>query len=489
MRRRPAALAAAAAAWSSLALSSAPPSPAPERRTLRLHYAPADREAGRYQYVPVTIGAGTTRLEIAYRYDKAGGANAIDVGLFEPGPLALGTPAFRGWSGGARDHVVVAVAEATPGYWPGPLPAGEWHVALGLYKVAPAGVDVELQVETSRGAPGPTPALAPRPAEPMRRGEAWYAGDLHVHTRHSDGSESAAAVARAAREAGLDFIAFTDHNNTTHQLETLDAPGLLAIGGEEVTTPGGHANVWGLRGWREAIDFRVPPGQGSIGPLVAAATARGALFSINHPVLECGGCSWEHDIPDGIASLEVWNGPYPQPAAVALWERLLRGGRRVTAVGASDWHRAPALLGRASVRVRAGELSANAILAAIRAGRVVVMGDARTLPPVLTARSGNATAPVGDTLRVRAGDALEVEVAVTDPAFRGSRVNLVCDGETAGDAPLSPGAPARFRRVAAANGYLRAEVRASDGALLALINPVYLAVENRASASLSNDLK
>jgi len=96
VRRLPAALAAAAAAWPLLALSSAPPEAAAERRILRLRYAPADRDAGRYQYVPVTIAEGTTRMEIAYRYDKAGGANAVDLGLFEPGPLALGTPALRG---------------------------------------------------------------------------------------------------------------------------------------------------------------------------------------------------------------------------------------------------------------------------------------------------------------------------------------------------------------------------------------------------------
>jgi hypothetical protein len=471
----------AAAAWSTVALAPAPPEAAPQRRILRRHYTPADRDTGRYQYVPVTIAEGTTRITIAYLYDKANGANAVDLGLFEPGPLALGTRAFRGWSGGSRDQALVAVDEATPGYWPGALPAGEWHVALGLYKVAPAGVDVELQVETSRSKPGPTPALAPRPDEPMRRGEAWYAGDLHVHTLHSDGSVSAAAAGRAAREAGLDFIAITDHNNTTHQLETSDAPGLLVITGEEVTTPGGHANVWGLGGWRREIDFRILPGPGAIQPLVDAARARGTIFSINHPVLECGGCAWEHDIPAGIESVEIWNGPVaPQHGAVELWDRLLGQGRRLTGVGSSDWHRAPAPLGRASVRVRAEELSTQAILAAIRAGRVVVMGDARTPPPILTARAGNATAGVGDTLRVRADEVLGVEVVAADPAFAKSRVTLVGDGRPAGEAPLSPGAPARFARVAATR-YVRAEIRAADGALLALTNPVYVLAENRVS--------
>jgi hypothetical protein len=51
-------------------------------------------------------------------------------------------------------------------------------------------------------------------------------------------------------------------------------------------------------------------------------------------VLECGGCAWEHDVPDGIESAEIWNGPFgPQPGAVALWDRLLLEARRLTAVG------------------------------------------------------------------------------------------------------------------------------------------------------------
>jgi hypothetical protein len=470
---------AAAAVVGSVALSPAAP-PAPERRTQHLHYSPADRERGRYQYVPVTVREGTTRLEIAYRYDKADGANAVDLGLFEPGPLTLGTRAFRGWSGGARDRALVAVDEATPGYWPGPLPAGEWHVALGLYKVVPAGVDVELTVETSAAAAGPTPGLGPRPSEPMQQGEAWYSGDLHVHTLHSDGNQTASAVAATAREAGLDFIALTDHNNTTHQLETLAAPGLLVITGEEVTTPGGHANVWGMRGWREEVDFRVLPAPGAIAPLVEAARARAALFSINHPVLECGGCSWEHDVPAGVDAVEVWNGPFgPQPQAIAFWDRLLRQGRRLTAVGSSDWHRPPAPLGRGSVRVRAPELSSAAILRAVREGHVVVMGDVRTAPPMLTARAGSATAAIGGMLRLRSGQAVEVEVAA--PAFAGGRVELIRDGEPAGDAPLTSGAPSRFRFDAAASGYVRAQVRAADGSVAALTNPVYLSVENRPS--------
>ena len=115
-----------------------------------------------------------------------------------------------------------------------------------------AGVSVDVWFETT---PGPSPkvpaAVKPRPAEPLRRGARWYSGALHVHTVHSDGKLTVDEVSRLAREAGLDFLAITDHNNTVHQVDPVPADGLLRIVGEEVTTPGGHASVWGLGGERD----------------------------------------------------------------------------------------------------------------------------------------------------------------------------------------------------------------------------------------------
>ena len=39
-----------------------------------------------------------------------------------------------------------------------------------------------------------------------------YGGNLHIHTRDSDGEKWHAAVAHDAITAGLDFIIVTDHN-------------------------------------------------------------------------------------------------------------------------------------------------------------------------------------------------------------------------------------------------------------------------------------
>jgi hypothetical protein len=450
---------------------------APVETVLRRTFNAADAQRSRYAYVPFEVAAGVTRFDIAYTYDRAGGTSAIDLGLLEPGPLDLGTSAWRGWSGGNRDAVFVAADDATPGYWPGPLPAGTWHVALGLYKVAEAGTAVEIRIRTAADVRGPAPTLARRGSEPQLRDARWYAGGLHAHTLHSDGVLPTQEVAALAREAGLDFLTITDHNNTTHQRDAIDVPGLLVIAGEEVTTPAGHANVWGLRGDRALVDFRAQTGA-DVARLVADAHAQGALFSINHPFLDCAACSWTGDVAEGVDALEISNpGASGLAQALALWDTLLRAGRRITAVGASDWHRPGAVgIGTPAVRVHASELSTPAILRGIREGRVIVMTRATLPPPSVVVRSGLHAATIGETLAVAEADALEVEVAVDDPAYEGARVELVWRGEAVDRATLTARGTARFRRWPPAGGYLRVQVTAADGAPLAITNPVFVTV-------------
>jgi predicted metal-dependent phosphoesterase TrpH len=463
-----------------LLLAAAQPGSGPDRWTIQVHYTPQDRESGRYQYVPVDVPAGATRLTLDLRYDRAGGANVVDLGLFEPGPLDLGTPAFRGWSGGERAGVTLSPQYATPGYWPGPLPAGRWNVMLGLYKVAPGGVDVELRAEAGYEPAGAVPSLAARPPEPLRRGAAWYSGGLHMHTVHSDGTLSAVSLARRAREAGLDFIALTDHNNTVHQLEPVESDGLLRIVGEEVTTPGGHANVIGIGGVRDYVDFRVPPRDPRLGGLLQAAHDRGAFVSVNHPTGDCLGCDWDGEVPAAADAIEIVNpGQAKQQQAIELWDRLLRAGRHIVGLGTGDWHRAPQPIDAASVRVWAEELSTAAILRGLRAGRVVVMADGRTPPPELTVTIPRNVARVGDTLHVRRGQTYAVQIAGVDTAYEDARVTLIWDGAPAGEGVLAGGRSMTVTRRADKSGYLRAHVFRKDGQPLAITNPIWIAVDLR----------
>lgn len=450
-------------------------------QVVRKHFTPADAFMSRYVYVPFEVPEGTARIDFEYRYERANAANVIDLGLLEPGSLGLGTTAFRGWTGGERTGGFVAVDDATPGYWPGPIAKGRWHVQLGLYKIGPDGVDVEVTVRTTSGPAAAAPALPVRASEPLQRGARWYSGALHTHTLHSDGKLTAQELAAMAREAGLDFLAITDHNNTAHQRERIDAPGLLVITGEEVTTPGGHANVWGLSGPRAFVDFRVLPGDPSIQAIVDQARAQGALVSINHPYADCFACSWTHPVPQDIDAIEISNpGASNLALAIAFWDTLLREGRRVAAVGASDWHRrGQHEIGAASVRVWADELSTPAILRAIRDRRVVVMADGTTTPPQLTVKSAGQTAQVGDDLSVGPGATLEVEIACEGGAYAGGRVDLVWRGEVVAQATVPATGPVRFTRWANADGYLRVHVYAAAGAPIALTNPVFVTLQGR----------
>jgi len=440
------------------------------------HFTPRDQQVARYMYVPFDVPRDTSRIGVSFRYDRADGANVIDLGLFEPGPLTLGTTAFRGWSGGARDGISVGIDQASPGYWPGPLPDGQWRVALGLYKVASAGVDVTLTIETSRDPVTASPLkLAARQPEPIRTGARWYSGVLHTHTVHSDGELTPQQLADKAVGEKLDFIAITDHNNTTHQLAPIDAPGLLVIPGEEVTTPGGHFNVWGLDGARAHVDFRILPGTPGISDVMRTATARGALVSINHPVADCLACSWTHQVPDTVSAIEIANGTaVARQQAMTMWDVLLRGERRITAVGESDWHRGNVPLSVPSVRVFAPELSTRAILAAIRARRVIVMADGSTPPPTVVARAGGQQARIGDDLQIRPGEPFTVAVDAAAAQYRGGRVAFVWNGEAIASEPVPESGHVEFERFGHADGYLRLHVFKADGTPLAITNPIFV---------------
>ena len=453
----------------------------PARSTVVRHFTTSDQTAGRYQYLPFDVPAGTGTLRVTYQYDHAAGDNVIDLGLFEPGSLDLGTRAFRGYSGGSRSSVLLSPTETTPGYRAGPLPAGRWHVLLGLYKVRESGVDVRVDVEMQDG---PTahvsPNLVRRPAsESIPPASRWFAGALHTHTVHSDGALSPSDLLELGREARLDFVAITDHNTVTHQDELASQTSIpsspLLIVGEEVTTPGGHASVWGL-GPLEWIDFRVGPKDGRISELVSMAHRFGALFSVNHPASECIACGWTHDWVEGIDAIEVSNGQHGEVArALTIWDGLLRAGRRITAVGSSDWHRGQSPIDNAHVRVLAPALTENAVLDAIRQGRVIVMGSARDDTPDITVSSGPAVANVGESLAVAPESA--VTISVVAPGMAGAAMVVVANGQRAATTTLDRSGEARVEKrfsPASGSGYVRVELHGTDGMLLAIANPVYL---------------
>jgi predicted metal-dependent phosphoesterase TrpH len=71
------------------------------------------------------------------------------------------------------------------------------------------------------------------------------AADLHVHTTNSDGTLSLAGVRRAARAAGVDAVAVTDHDRLHPGLGSpvADCDGLTVVHGVELRVDGGDQRL------------------------------------------------------------------------------------------------------------------------------------------------------------------------------------------------------------------------------------------------------
>ncbi|MEU6403072.1 CehA/McbA family metallohydrolase [Streptomyces sp. NPDC046985] len=283
-----------------------------------------------YVYLPVEVPPGTREIAVSYAYDRPSAppgarGNALDVGLFDERGTAFGGRGFRGWSGGARTEFFVRADEATPGYLPGPVGAGLWHIALAPYTVAPRGLAYEVAVTLTRGEPGRAPRPVYPPDRAKGRGRAWYRGDCHLHSVHSDGRRAPAEIAAGARAAGLDFINSSDHNTTSSHAHWAEHAGddLLIMLGEEVTTRNGHVLVVGAAPGAFA-DWRYRARDGRFAAVAREIRSAGGLVVPAHPYADCLGCAWKFGYAQADAA-EVWNGPFTpdDETALAAWDALL----------------------------------------------------------------------------------------------------------------------------------------------------------------------
>ncbi|MEU7425819.1 CehA/McbA family metallohydrolase [Streptomyces sp. NPDC040750] len=447
-----------------------------------------------YVYLPFTVPPGTAALHVSYTYDKPSvppgtPGNALDIGLFDERGTEPGGRGFRGWSGGARTEFVVRAGEATPGYLPGPLHPGTWHIALGPYTVAPRGLAYEVTVTLTSGAPG---GEAPRPVYPppraRGRGRAWYRGDCHLHSWHSDGRRTPAEIAALARAAGLDFINSSDHNTIASHPRWADAAGedLLVLLGEEVTTRNGHVLALGTDPGT-FVDWRYRARDHHWAHAAREIHRAGGLVVPAHPHADCVGCAWKFGYTDADA-VEVWNGPWTPDDEVTLadWDgRLLasarEGGAWLPAMGDSDAHRDPDVVGHPQTVVLADDLTREAVLVGLRAGRSYV-AESRTVSLAFTVcADGGARAGIGERLELPADTPVTVRLEASG-APRCS-VRLVTDQGvvfTGGPLPVSGTGVVEWRTTAAGAAYVRAELRHETalgplpGAMAAFTNPVFL---------------
>jgi PHP-associated len=442
-----------------------------------------------YVLVPFEVAAGVKRLDISFSYTGREDHTTLDLGLLDP-------VRFRGWSGGNKHAFSIEVADATPSYLPGPLPAGTWKLLIGVAHLGEGHTsNYTAHIHFVRTNDVDITGFA---TSPVATGDRWYRGDLHMHTAHSDGtctSQSGKMVPcpvfvtiEAAVKQKLDFIAITDHNTISHYDAERELQPyfdqMLLIPGREITTYSGHANVFGPT---DFIDFRSEvKGSPSINTVFRAAQTAGAFVSVNHPGdptgANCIGCGWSVADTDWnlINGIEAINGNDPRhyEADIRFWDQQLAKGFRLVAIGGSDTHRPEqGTIGHPTTVVHAQELSVHGILDAIRAGHVCVDLTASHDKVIdVLASDGAAHAIMGERLAVARNDRVKFTAHVTGSS--GSRLRWLLDGKAISTLPPQSlsGDSADETAGWTSDGqhhWLRAEVRTADGSLQLLSNPIF----------------
>lgn len=379
-----------------------------------------------------------------------------------------------------RSTAVVAEARSDAGMIDGALLPGPWRLCLEVHQILTP-VDYALTVEWGAELPGPDAGEGLGPARGERaagvaagapgRGE-WLAGELHVHSEHSDGAQPVGEIVEALRGAGLEFFALTDHN-TTSGLRDLPA-GALAVPGLELTTFYGHATCLGVTSF---VPWYDGPRIRAFAEMASEVHEAGGLVAVVHPFAPpnplCAGCRWEYPAFSWHDAdlLEIWNGdrdehaPINEPA-LRLWDELLTAGRRIVAVAGADLHDVAHLRTKRFARtlVQAATRSVDGILQGLQSGRVVI-----TAGPLvaLAVSAGERRWEIGDTAVVRRGARLMIHGRIMEASAQ-AETFVVLPGRRI-PVPSTVDRPVEVDRP----GWIRCEVTV-DGTIAAVTNPIYV---------------
>ncbi|WP_422139603.1 CehA/McbA family metallohydrolase [Endozoicomonas sp. ALC020] len=213
----------------------------------------------------------------------------------------------------------------------------------------------------------------------------WYRGDLHAHTRLSDGHNSLSAAKQIVESQELDFFFFTEHNICQPRLPVSDS--CLFLPGIEVTTDLGHFNVHGPQ---SILDLRSVElsNQKVIETGLQLAREGQSSISINHPMMKPWHWQYSPLLLVKISTFEVccdptWpTSPQATESALRVLNEMWNCGHRVAAIGGSDSHlephernpkaTEPSIYGDPSTFVFSQGLSGEGILSGLRNGQVYI---------------------------------------------------------------------------------------------------------------------
>ena len=315
------------------------------------------------------MGANAIQCEIFPRVARAGSTAAMEI------RAAAGSPPF---ADGSRVRVTVTPAEGL-----GRAATMEAAVTGGAIRFSadvPAEQEYAVDVDSLDG-PDPVFLAGCRvfAVEPDLHGLRPWKGDLHLHSKRSDGADEPGEVAADCRLIGLDLMALTDHRLYEPSLEAIRAfegcpHDLAMLPGEEVHPPdnpvhivhvGGSASVnatFGTAAYREGVEAleaglagaKLPPADsralasclwcfrrirelGGVGTLAHPYWYTHQAWNVGEPLL----AELLARVP--FDALEAIGGYYPFQAEsntlqIARWQEERARGRSIPIVGASDAH-------------------------------------------------------------------------------------------------------------------------------------------------------
>jgi hypothetical protein len=205
----------------------------------------------------------------------------------------------------------------------------------------------------------------------------FFRGNLHTHSRLSDGVEAPERVCAHYREAGYDFLALTDHFQEHYDFPIADTRpfrtnSFTTILGAELHAPANsHREIWHILAVGLPEDF-APTSASETGVALAnRAVGAGAFVAIAHP-------QWSSlTIEDGRAlgsahAVEVYNHGCEIESCrgdgTYLLDALTNEGRELLAIATDDAHFRYEDACGGWVMVKAEENEPAALVAALKAG-------------------------------------------------------------------------------------------------------------------------
>ena len=210
-------------------------------------------------------------------------------------------------------------------------------------------------------------------------------GVLHVHSQFSDGEESLEKVVQTFRDAGMAFIAVSDHAEVFDEqrmleyvaiCDSLSSTHFLVIPGLEFALKGGSIHILGY-----GITERVRAS--SMEQLVARVHEAGGIAVLAHPPM--GSINMIGTIKGELDGIEVWNGRYdgalaPRAESFQLLRRVQMSNSKAIAYCGVDFHKIGQAKKPVYVEMESKPLNRREILNLLRGGRFTLHGSSMAIP-------------------------------------------------------------------------------------------------------------